>query len=177
MSGVPKRAITLRRQHVRTQTNNVAQQQQTDAQYMLRSGMTRETHRVAMADRIVVSEMGEMWSPKTEPARMLAMTLIMISSLPGSAWYAALVATGNRIAIVPHDVPAGARVIANVGGHSCRKSAAATCAGEHSSNANTSEENFNVDELPGCLYCASLVLSQRRMLIQLHRRKPCASAH
>ena len=75
-----------------------------------------KTYRVAMADRMVVSEMGEMWSPKTEPARMLAMTLIMISSLPGSAWYAALVATGNRMAIVPHDVPAGARVMAKVGG-------------------------------------------------------------
>ena len=69
-----------------------------------RPGTSAHLH--AMADRMVVSDMGEMWSPKTEPERMDAMTDSMRSSSSGAAANAALVATGNRIAIVPQDVPA-----------------------------------------------------------------------
>ena len=54
---------------------------------------------------MVVSEMGVTWSPKTEPDRMEAMTEIIRSSSFGALRNAACVATGNRIAMVPHDVP------------------------------------------------------------------------
>ena len=51
----------------------------------------------AMADRMVVSEMGVTWSPNTAPLRMLAMVLCMRPSSVGAARNMALVAMGNMM--------------------------------------------------------------------------------
>ena len=66
----------------------------------------------AMEERIVVSEMGEQWSPKTAPestAPMVAIRMRWLSSVdrPASSgkWYAMGMTMGVRIAIVAQEVP------------------------------------------------------------------------
>ena len=58
-------------------------------------------HFVPVAAMIVVSEMGETWSPKTEPARTAAIVMTRSSLSGGNRGYA----IGMNIAKVPQDVP------------------------------------------------------------------------
>ena len=75
-----------------------------------------------MDDIIVVSDMGEQWSPKVDPAKIeaielkniaLAVTAVIVGSALGNC-QAKGITIGVKIAIVPHEVPVAKEMAAAI---------------------------------------------------------------
>jgi len=65
-----------------------------------------------MDDRMVVSEIGEQWSPKTAPPRIADTVADRVMGSASEAWNTSGIANGVKIAIVPQEVPVANETVA-----------------------------------------------------------------